>query len=182
MSGEFRGKPSITLTGFMFSGKSRVGRELAGRLGLRFVDLDSEIERAAGTPVGEIFAVEGESGFRRLEREAVARVLPHPGQVVAAGGGAVVDPDNLALIAGHSCVVWLKVAPQTVLERWKQSKGRLRPLLQVDDPEREIIRLMQERRSFYQECDFSVECDGLTVEEAAGAVLERLDTGATGQQ
>ena len=177
MSTDFRGRPSITLTGFMFSGKSSVGRELAGRLGLRFIDLDSEIVRATGSPVEKIFTERGESGFRRLEREAVQRVLPRPGQVVAAGGGAVIDPENLKIISEHSCIIWLKVSVKAVLGRWKNSRGRTRPLLKVRDPEKEIIRLLDERREFYSRCDFAVECEGLSVAEVIDLILERLAAG-----
>ena len=175
MSTEFRGRPGITLTGFMFSGKSSVGRKLAGRLGLKFVDLDSEIVRAAGSPIEKIFAEQGESEFRRLEREAVERVLPRPGQVVAVGGGAVIDPINLEIIRKHSYIIWLKVSVQTVLERWKESRGRRRPLLQVEDPEQQIIRLLTERSKFYSRCDFSIESDGLTVGEAVDNILQHLE-------
>ncbi len=174
MSTEFRGRPSITLTGFMFSGKSSVGRRLAGRLGLKFIDLDSEIVREAGSPIERIFAERGESEFRRLEREAVERVLPRPGQVVAVGGGAVIDPKNLKIIQKHSCIIWLKVSVQTVLERWKKSRGRQRPLLQVEDPEQQIIRLLAERSKFYSRCDFSIESDRLTAGEVVDNILQRL--------
>jgi len=174
MSNEFRGRPSITLTGFMFSGKSCVGRRLADRLGLGFIDLDSEIVRAAGITVEEIFAGYGESEFRRLEREAVRRVLPRPGQVVAAGGGAVIDAENRRIMTRHSCVIWLKVTVPTVLQRWKDSRGSLRPLLRVEDPEQEIVRLLDERREFYSRCDFFVEADGLSVDEVADRIIRRL--------
>jgi shikimate kinase len=177
MIDKFRGRPSITLTGFMFSGKSRVGSVLADRLGLEFVDLDSEIERETVSSVEEIFTRDGESEFRRLEREAVARVLPRPGQVVAVGGGAVIDPDNLKIISEHSCVVWLKVTVQTVLDRWKNSYGRARPLLQVEDPEREIVRMMDERRQFYSRCDISVDSEEFSVDKVVEDILQSLDTG-----
>ena len=174
MSTEFRGRPSITLTGFMFSGKSSVGRKLAGRLGLKFIDLDSEIVCAAGSPIERIFAERGESEFRRLERKSVELVLPRPGQVVAVGGGAVIDPINLKIIQKYSCIIWLKVSVETVLERWEKSRGRQRPLLQVEDPEQQIIRLLAERSEFYSRCDFSIESDKLTAGEVVDNILQHL--------
>jgi shikimate kinase len=174
MSQLFLGKPAITLTGFMFSGKSSVGRVLARRLRLRFVDLDARIVRKAGCSIDSIFREKGEPEFRRLEREAVARVLPVPGQVVAVGGGAVNDPDNRALFLKHSCVIWLKASPGMILERWHNSRGRVRPLLEVENPEQEIIRLFEARRQYYEQCDFSVDTDGLPVDTVCNRIINRF--------
>jgi len=93
---------------------------------------------------------------------------------VAVGGGAVIDPINLKIIQKHSCIIWLKVSVETVLERWKKSRGRRRPLLQVEDPEQQIIRLLAERSEFYSRCDFSIESDRLTAGEVVDNILQRL--------
>lgn len=172
--GLFLGKPSLALTGFMFSGKSSVGRALARRLGLEFVDLDTRVVRRAGKSIERIFSEDGEPAFRRLEREALARALPKPGRVIALGGGAIADPANLELLRRHSCVVWLKVSPETVLERWRSSRGRVRPLLSGPDPESEVRRLLDERMRWYGRSDLTVETDGMTVEGVAGKVIEAV--------
>jgi shikimate kinase len=151
MSSPYLGKPSICLTGFMFTGKSNVGRTLAGRLGLNFIDLDEEITSLAKASIEKIFAEHGEKEFRRLEREAVANVLPVPGQVIATGGGVVIDPLNRKLLRRHSCVIWLKASMKTILNR-----------------------LLAEREPFYRECDFSVETDGLSVGKVSQIILEKL--------
>ena len=174
MSSTYLGKPSICLTGFMFTGKSNVGRTLAGRLGLKFIDLDEEITRLAKASIEKIFAEQGESEFRRLERKAVAGVLPVPGQVIATGGGVVIDPLNRELLRRHSCVIWLKASVKTILDRFRASHGKPRPLLAVADPEAEIVRLLAERETFYRECDFSVETDGLSVGKVSEIILEKL--------
>ncbi len=174
MSSLYLGKPSISLTGFMFTGKSNVGRTLAGRLGLNYVDLDTEITSIAKASVEKIFTEHGEREFRRLEREAVARVLPVVGQVIATGGGVVIDQLNRELLRRHSCVIWLKASVKSILGRFRASRQKPRPLLSVADPEAEIVRLLTEREPFYQECDFSVETNGLTVGKVSQRILEKL--------
>jgi len=171
----FLGKPSISLTGFMFTGKSSVGKTLAARLGLKYVDLDEEIIGRAGSSIDKIFAERGEAEFRRLECETLASVLPVPGQVIATGGGVVREPENRRLLKKHSCVIWLKAKPQTILERFRNSRSRVvRPLLKVPDPEGEIIRLLAERDPWYRECDFSVDTDNLSVQAVSEQIIRQI--------
>ncbi|HUU29478.1 MAG TPA: shikimate kinase [archaeon] len=172
----FLGKPSISLTGFMFTGKSSAGRALARKLELKYIDLDAEIQKAEGASIESIFAERGEPEFRRLEREAVARIIPLSGQVVATGGGVVIDPENRKLMARHSCIIWLRASAGTILERWRRSRGKVRPLLSVADPRKEIIRLLEERNSYYRECDFSVDTDRLTVKEVCESIIKKLSS------
>jgi len=174
MSSLYLGKPSISLTGFMFTGKSSVGRVLSRRLGLKYVDLDEKIAIRAKASVEEIFAERGEREFRRLEQEAVARVLLLPGQVVSTGGGVVINPSNRDILRRHSCVIWLKASVNIILKRFRASRQKPRPRLSVADPESEIIRLLAEREAFYRECDFSVETDGLSVDKVSQRILEKL--------
>jgi len=171
----FFGKPSLSLTGFMFSGKSSVGRSLARKLGLEFVDLDNRIITHAGKKIERIFREDGETAFRAIERQVVCEVLPVPGQIVAAGGGAVIDPENRDFIRRHSCVVWLKIKPETVLARLRASRGRVRPLLKVEDPEAEIRRLLDARSQYYEQCDLAVETDGLGVRAVARRIIAALE-------
>ncbi|MEA1997647.1 MAG: shikimate kinase [Gemmatimonadota bacterium] len=170
----FLGRPSISLTGFMFTGKSSVGRTLARRLGLVFVDLDTEIVRREGDSINNIFERRGEEVFRRLEREAVARVIPARGQVVATGGGVVLERENREIMAAHSCVVWLRASKETILERSRESRGRVRPLLSVEDPEKVITDLLRHREPFYGECSFAVDTDNLSVNEVCDSIIKSI--------
>ncbi len=174
MSRLLLGKPSLALTGFMFTGKSTVGVVLARRLGLEHLDLDREIVREAGCSIPGIFRRGGEPSFRRLEQEVLRRVITIPGRVISTGGGVVIDPENRKLLAEHSAVIWLKASPHTILQRLKRSRGPKRPLLAVADPESEIQRLLAERESCYRDCVFAVETDGREVEEVAGMIIAEI--------
>lgn len=170
----FLGKPSIALTGFMFTGKSSVGRRLAGRLDLEFVDLDEEIVAETGRSIPDIFRLSGESRFRAVEHEVLARVLPQPGRVFSTGGGVVIDPRNREMLLRHSCVVWLRASVDTVLERFENSRGKPRPLLQVIDPAEKISELLAEREQYYAECDIRVTTDGKSVRRVAEEIIRKV--------
>jgi len=164
----------VLLCGLMGSGKSRVGRALASRLGWDFVDTDESVERAAGMKISEIFAREGEAAFRRREREAIL-ALPTHRCVVALGGGAVVDAENRRVLREKGTLVWLDAAPETLAERIGDSQKR--PLLAGLDRAGRIARLAElraERESAYAEADVRVVTDGLAVDEAAAAVQSAL--------
>ena len=127
-------KPNIFVTGFSGSGKTTVGREVAARLGWRFVDLDDEIVSAAGQPIDAIFSKKGESHFRRLESECLARVCKGERQVVSTGGGIVMDERNRRLMGGRGAVICLEARPGTIYERLQkqgqESAGAgVRPML-----------------------------------------------------
>lgn len=159
------------LVGMMGAGKSTVGRELARRLGRRFVDSDDEIERAAGASVAEIFAGEGEASFRRREREAV-RALRGSGAVVALGGGAMAQPALRRMLAGCGVVVYLRAAPETLLARVGDAEAR--PLLAGLGPSERLERvraLLAERAAAYAEAGLSVDTDGLEPAEVAERIL-----------
>lgn len=156
----------VVLVGFMGAGKSSVGREIAGRLGAEFVDLDERIEAAAGKSVREIFASAGEEAFRAMEREAVREAVSAPGRVVAVGGGAFVDPRNRRLLKGYAPVVFLHASADAV--RARILGDRSRPLLPGDA--RGIEELMARRAPSYAKADFRVATDGRTVGEVADMV------------
>ncbi|MFC1544836.1 shikimate kinase [Gemmatimonadota bacterium] len=173
----FRGKPSIALTGFMFTGKSSVGRRLAGKLDLEFVDLDEEIVAEAGLPIPEIFRLSGEKEFRAVEHRVLARVLTLPGRVFSTGGGVVIDPLNRELLERHSCVIWLTALVDTVLARFGSSRGKSRPLLQVDDPAAKIAELLAAREPYYAQCDIRIRTDGRSVRRVTEEIIRKV-TGA----
>ncbi len=161
--------PGLVLIGFMGSGKSSVGREIARRTGAEFVDVDERIESASGRPVPEIFASSGEPAFRKLEREAIREAVSVPGRVIATGGGAFQDEGNRDLLRAYGPVVLLSVTPETVLARLAEDGSR--PLLAGRDRERRVRELLAARGPGYRTADFAVPADGRTVEEIADAVL-----------
>lgn len=134
------------LMGFMGTGKSEVGRRLAQRLGRAFVDTDEWIEARAGKRIAAIFNEEGEAAFRRLEREAVAAAANRGDAVIAVGGGAVLDPENVRRLREGGVLVHLTARPEVVLRRI--GDGASRPLLR-DDPEAAVARLLAEREPAY---------------------------------
>jgi len=169
-----RGGGAAVLIGFMGAGKSSVGRVVARRLGAEFLDVDVSIETAAGRSVREIFASQGEEVFREMEKEAIRDAVSVPGRVVAAGGGAFLDPGNRALLTGYAPVVFLDASPETVIARL--SRDASRPLLQGGDREARVRDLMARRRNSYAEADVTVDTDGLTVLQVAGRVIALLGT------
>ena len=163
---------NIALTGFMAAGKTVVSRRLARSLGWSFVDLDAVIEAGEGLAVREIFASRGERYFREREKAALGQVLEGSEQVIALGGGAVVDPDNLRLLKERSLLIWLKVSPQTVLGRTGETDNR--PLLQGPDRLKRIEELSAQRESIYAEADITVDTDELTVDQVVQRIQQQL--------
>lgn len=139
--------PHLVLVGPMGAGKSSIGRRLALARRLPFVDLDREIETRAGTDIPMIFAHEGEAGFRRREREALADVLDGPPCVLATGGGAVLDPDNRARMRRQGFVVYLHIDVDAQLTRLAHDRSR--PLIVCDDREALLRRMAAERGPLY---------------------------------
>lgn len=158
--------------GFMGAGKSSVGRALAFRLGAEFVDVDSLIEAAAGRSIREIFASEGEEAFRERERAAIREAVDAPGRVIAAGGGAFVDPENRRLLKAYAPVFFLDVSPETVMKRIPADRSR--PLLPGKEEARKLRDLMERRRPTYREADYTVSTDDRSVAEVADRILGLL--------
>ncbi len=148
------GNRSIVLVGLMGAGKTVMGRRLARRLDLTFVDADDEIEKAAGMPIADIFAEHGEAVFRDGERRVIARLLGDGPQVLATGGGAFMNAETRKTIAEKGISVWLKAELPVLMER--VMRRNTRPLLQTDDPEAVMRRLMAERYPIYETADVTV--------------------------
>jgi len=165
--------PGIVLVGFMGSGKSSVGRELARRFGAPFVDVDERIESSAGSPIRELFAREGEPVFRAREKAALREALSVKGCVIATGGGAFSDEENRVLLRTYARVVYLEAAVETLLERLAGDLGR--PLLRGGDRETVVRELLSRRVPGYRTADVTVRTDGRTVEEVAGQVADWID-------
>lgn len=160
----------LVLVGLMGSGKSTVGRECARRLDRPFVDTDEVVEQEAGRPVREIFAVEGEPGFRDRERRAVAAVCAAAvPTVIACGGGVVLDPANRAELRAAGVVVWLRAPVAELVARVGTGAGR--PLL-ADEPVGALARLERERDSAYgAAAHVVVDTAGLGVDPVVDRVL-----------
>jgi shikimate kinase len=140
---------NIYLVGLMGAGKTTVGRQLARRLGRDFLDSDHEIVERTGVPVSTIFEIEGEEGFRRRERQAIAELAAMPGIVLATGGGAVLNPENRRNLRDTGWVVYLNVPPALLYERTRHDRSR--PLLRVADPLARLEELYALRDPLYRE-------------------------------
>ena len=149
------GRRSVVLVGMMGSGKSSIGRRLAARLGLPFVDADGEIEKAAGMTIAEIFANHGEPYFRAGEARVIARLLEGGPQVLATGGGAFMNPETRLGIRAKGISVWLRATLEVLSRRIKRRGDR--PLLKGADPAKTLQRLIEERYPVYAEADITVE-------------------------
>ncbi|TNE67543.1 MAG: shikimate kinase [Alphaproteobacteria bacterium] len=167
----WRGR-TIVLVGLMGAGKTTVGRRLARRLRLPFVDSDQEIEKAAGMSVAEIFENFGESEFRSGERRVISRLLDGNPQVVATGGGAFVNNETRALIKERGLSVWLDADIETLVER--TSRRDTRPLLKQGDPKAILTRLANERAPFYAEADLKVTSSAGPHDNVVGSVIDAL--------
>jgi shikimate kinase len=172
---------SIVLIGFMGSGKTVVGQEIARRLGRSFVDTDAMVEAAAGMRVAEIFAHYGEARFRALERDAIAKVST-PGTVgdavVATGGGAVLDPENRRQLKKIGPIVWLDADVESIMARVGSDTSR--PLLRGTDVRARVRALLEERESAYATADHRVDTSRRSVTAVADAVLATVATGVGG--
>lgn len=146
---------SIVLVGLMGCGKTSVGRRLAARLGLPFIDADEEIEKAAAMTITEIFADHGEALFRDGERRVIARLLAAGPQVLATGGGAFMNPETRANIKRDGIAIWLRAELPVLMRR--VLKRDTRPLLQTGDPEVVMRKLMEARYPVYEEADIVIE-------------------------
>jgi shikimate kinase len=170
---------NVFLVGPMGSGKSAVGRQLAGRLGLAFLDSDAQIEAATGVDIPLIFEKEGEAGFRARERDLLDALTARAAVVVATGGGAVLDPATRARLRSRGCVVYLRTSVNQQLARTRRSGHR--PLLRNPDPLGTLERLMQVRAPLYEEtADLVVDTDGRKVKSVVDEIVRRLDEARVG--
>jgi shikimate kinase len=150
------GARSIVLTGMMGVGKSSIGRRLAARLGVPFIDADTEIEKAAGMSIPDIFARHGEADFRNGEARVIARLLDSGPQVLASGGGAVMNADTRAAIKAKGVSIWLKAELDVLMRRIAKRKHE-RPMLHTDDPAETLRQLLIAREPVYALADLIVQ-------------------------
>ena len=164
---------TIVLIGLMGAGKSSVGRVLAGKLGLPFVDSDDEVEKAAGCSIEDIFEVYGEPAFRDVEERVIQRLLEAPAKVVSSGGGAYMNERTRQRIARSAVSVWLR-ADLNVLEKRTRRRTAGRPLLKDVDPRAKLEQLMKERYPVYERADIIIDSIDETPDKTADKIIEQL--------
>jgi shikimate kinase len=164
---------TIVLVGLMGAGKSSIGKRLAQRLHVPFIDADTEIEAAAGCTIDEIFERHGEAAFRDGERRVIARLLAdHSPHILATGGGAFMDPETRAAIKAAATSIWLRADIDVLLKRVKKRNNR--PLLKRGDPREILERLINLRYPVYAQADLTVESLDGPHEQVVEAVIEKI--------
>lgn len=166
------GSHSIVLVGMMGAGKSTIGRRLSARLGLPFLDADTEIETAAGMSIPDIFETRGEADFRDGEVRVIARLLDNGRSVIATGGGAVMRQETRDRILEKGVSIWLKADPDTIMRRVRRRSDR--PLLQTDDLEATVERLLKLREPTYGLANITILSRDVPHEKIVDECLEAL--------
>jgi shikimate kinase len=162
---------AIFLTGFMGAGKTSVGKQLAKRLDIPVVDTDQLLEQKIGKSINEIFAKEGESTFRKYERELL-KTLPLENIVITTGGGMVIQKENRDWMKKHGIVIYLHCEPEEILRRLASDETR--PLLQQRNKQEQIKRLLTERLPYYEEAHFMINTTNKTIAEIVDEIVTML--------
>lgn len=162
----------VILTGFMGTGKTAVGTVLADRLNYLFLDTDMMVEKEIGRSISEIFEKEGEAAFRTYEKKMVKRALDKEKVVIATGGGAVIDPENLNLMKEKGFVIGLSASPEVILQRVSDFEDR--PLLKTKDALNKIRSLLSHRSAYYREADKIIDTTSQLIEETVEEILKVL--------
>jgi shikimate kinase len=162
----------IVMIGLMGAGKSRIGRDLATKVGLPFVDADDEIVKAAGCSVSDIFELYGEKAFRDVEERVISRLLNDEVQIIATGGGAFMNANIRKAISEHGVSIWLKAELDVLVERTSRRRGR--PLLENGDPAAILKGLMDERYPVYEEADIVVDTQDVSIDANVNATADAL--------
>lgn len=164
---------NIYLVGFMGTGKTSVGKELAKKKELPFVDLDDLIELKERSLIRDIFAKKGEAYFRRVENSVLKQVAKEKKFVVSCGGGIVIDPNNIKLMKKSGVLICLSASPEVILKR--TSKYSHRPLLNVPNPKKHIDLLLKMRAPYYAKADKIIDTSKISIKEVAAKVLKTID-------
>ena len=163
---------NIYLVGFMGTGKTSVGKELAKKKKWRFLDLDELIQLREKRTIADIFTKEGEPYFRRTEKQALKEVSKEKQFVVACGGGIVINPDNIKTMKETGIIICLSASPQVILAR--TSTYRHRPLLNVADPKKQIELLFKLRAPYYARADKMIDTSTISVKEVTDKIIKLI--------
>ncbi|OQX54360.1 MAG: hypothetical protein B5M48_01145 [Candidatus Omnitrophica bacterium 4484_213] len=163
---------NIILVGFMGTGKTVVGKELAKILKTRFIDVDDLIEQKEGRKISRIFEEDGEEYFRNCEYKMIKRISRLDNCVISPGGGAVLEFENVLNLKKNGIIVCLTALPDVIWKRVKKNKNR--PLLKVKNPLKRIKTLLKFRESYYKQADIFVDTSKLSVEEVGMKILEEI--------
>lgn len=154
---------NIVLLGFMGTGKTSVAKKLADELGRQFIEMDSIIEEREGMSINDIFAKKGEPYFRMVESDVIKELSSKNGLVISAGGGVVLNPDNIKELQKNSILICLSATPEEIYKR--VGDERHRPLLKVEDPLKRIKELLDYRRPYYDKIPIQIDTTGKGVDE-----------------
>lgn len=163
---------NIYLVGFMGTGKTTVAGILAGKLGLKFVEMDEEIEKRDGRLIVDIFSQSGEDYFRGLEKQVLKTIAEQKDTSVSCGGGVVINRDNLRILKESGTLICLEAAPGDIFERTRESSHR--PLLNVEDPLSRIVEMLNARKPYYRQADYIIDTSGISPGEVADRIIRLL--------
>lgn len=167
------GVKNIYLVGFMGTGKTTVGKILATKLKLQFMEMDEVIEKEEARPITEIFATKGEPYFRKIESNLLKKISTEMNLVVSCGGGLICNKENLKLLKRTGTVFNLAAAAKTIYERTKKYSHR--PLLNVDDPTKKIDQLIQKRNQYYNKAHHTIDTTEISPDEVADKIIDELN-------
>ncbi len=162
----------LALIGFMGTGKSSVGLELAKRLNYQYIDIDHEIEKGTGLTISEIFSKDGEAYFRKLESDLLKELSKSDNLVLSTGGGIVLSSQNRELLQEKTIPILLQASVEEIFNRVKDDSER--PLLSVADPLEKIKQLFKKRNKFYNEFDIKVNTDRLEIDEVVDMIMDKI--------
>jgi len=163
---------NIVLTGFMGSGKTVVAKQLARLLGMKVIDVDTEIEKSTKMTINTIFEHFGEPRFREIETETIKQVSENNNVIISTGGGAVLKQENIDAMRKKGIIICLTAAPETILKRTKSTRDR--PLLLVENPLERIKELLESRRPFYEKADVMIDTERKTPLQIAEEIVEKI--------
>jgi len=163
---------NIVLTGFMGTGKTAVGRELAHILDMKLIDVDTEIEASRDMTINEIFREFGEAVFREIETDMIRKIAGNKYVIISTGGGAVLKQENMETLRKTGIIVCLMASPETILRRTSGANDR--PLLNVENPLEKIRELLDFRKPYYEKADIVIDTEGKTPLQIAEEIIEKV--------
>jgi len=161
---------NIVLTGFMGTGKTTVGKKVAEKLNMKFIDTDSVIEREEGMSISDIFSQKGEKEFRKIESRIVKKVSQNTNCVIATGGGVVLNKTNMDCLRKNGIIIYFESDVESIFRNVNGSRNR--PLLQSDDLRIHIYNMLEKRKNYYMNHDYKINVGNLTVEEVVNKVID----------